>query len=137
MPYLVPVELQNPAVWKIIGKFIKQDLSKVAMPCILNSPVNVLQKQCEMLAFVDLIYKARESNDAAYRVLCATLFFTLQYNLSQRQVKKPFNPLLGETYEMVEKEYRYLSEQVSHHPPITAFSMEGDGFEVLGHNHIT
>ena len=56
--------------------------------------------------------------------------------MSRKQVKKPFNPLLGETYELVDKNYRYFAEQVSHHPPITAFAYEGPGFEVIGHNHL-
>jgi len=31
---------------------------------------------------------------------------------------KPFNPILGETYEMLREDlgYRYIAEQVSHHP---------------------
>lgn len=33
---------------------------------------------------------------------------------------KPFNPLLGETYELVNDQLELLSEQVSHHPPISA-----------------
>ena len=60
----------------------------------------------------------------------------VQYYLSYKQVKKPFNPLLGETYELVDEDYRYFAEQVSHHPPITAFAYEGKGFEVIGHNHM-
>ena len=41
---------------------------------------------------------------------------------------KPFNPLLGETYELVSKDSNYcvVSEQVSHHPPITALHAESD-----------
>lgn len=37
---------------------------------------------------------------------------------------KPFNPLLGETYELVTDEFQFISEQVSHHPPITAWHCE-------------
>lgn len=35
---------------------------------------------------------------------------------------KPFNPILGETFEFVaaDKGYAWMSEQVSHHPPIGA-----------------
>ena len=41
---------------------------------------------------------------------------------------KPFNPLLGETYELVNEEGQYcaLSEQVSHHPPVTALHVESE-----------
>ena len=40
--------------------------------------------------------------------------------------------MLGETYELVTEDYRYIAEQVSHHPPITAFAQEGKGYIILG-----
>ena len=40
---------------------------------------------------------------------------------------KPFNPLLGETYEFCTDKIRICSEQTSHHPPIT--SNYGEGLE--------
>jgi hypothetical protein len=47
------------------------------------------------------------------------------------QCKKPYNPILGETFscrwrgdgDSREHETQYISEQVSHHPPISAFHM--------------
>ncbi len=41
---------------------------------------------------------------------------------------KPFNPLLGETYELVNQEAGYcvVVEQVSHHPPVTALHAESE-----------
>jgi hypothetical protein len=41
-------------------------------------------------------------------------------SICERTISKPFNPLLGETYELVTKDFSYLAEQVSHHPPVTA-----------------
>jgi hypothetical protein len=37
------------------------------------------------------------------------------------RTSKPFNPLLGETYELVSPSFRYFNEVVSHHPPVLAF----------------
>lgn len=44
---------------------------------------------------------------------------------------KPFNPLLGETYEYIdtEKKFKFISEQVSHHPPIGACFAEGQNWK--------
>jgi len=47
-------------------------------------------------------------------------------------MKKPFNPILGETFEMVTEKVKFVAEQVSHHPPITAFQYEGKGFTSNG-----
>lgn len=43
----------------------------------------------------------------------------------QKMIMKPFNPLLGETYEYMAPNFNFFSEQVSHHPPITAYICEG------------
>lgn len=44
---------------------------------------------------------------------------------------KPFNPLLGETYELVTPEFRMLTEAVSHEPPIVAMELEGPGYKLF------
>lgn len=43
---------------------------------------------------------------------------------------KPFNPLLGETFEYVDEErgVKFFTEQVSHHPPICAATLESEHF---------
>lgn len=52
------------------------------------------------------------------------------------EVAKPFNPMLGETYELDRLDtlgFRLMAEQVSHHPPVTAFTAEApDSFTFNG-----
>lgn len=55
---------------------------------------------------------------------------------SINRVKKPFNPILGETYEFQNEKFRYLSEQVSHHPPISVGFAENDHFEFLADSNV-
>jgi len=54
--------------------------------------------------------------------------------LLQTQVRtgKPFNPLLGETYECDRSDdlgWKCITEQVSHHPPMAAQHCEGRGWK--------
>uniref|UniRef100_A0A7M4ECA4 Oxysterol-binding protein n=1 Tax=Crocodylus porosus TaxID=8502 RepID=A0A7M4ECA4_CROPO len=51
---------------------------------------------------------------------------------------KPFNPLLGETYELTREDlgFRLISEQVSHHPPVSAFYSEGLNKDFIFHGSI-
>ena len=50
--------------------------------------------------------------------------FSFSYNSSViNRNLKPFNPLLGETYELKNLNLQYISEQVCHHPPISAGSL--------------
>jgi hypothetical protein len=47
-----------------------------------------------------------------------------------RPARKPFNPILGETFEWVreDKGFKFVAEQVSHHPPIAACHCESPNF---------
>lgn len=39
---------------------------------------------------------------------------------------------MGETYEIITPDYRFVAEQVSHHPPVSAFFFEGPGYQMSG-----
>eukprot|EP00173_Palmaria_palmata_P003689 Plantae.Rhodophyta-Palmaria_palmata.ctg3947.p1 GENE.Plantae.Rhodophyta-Palmaria_palmata.ctg3947~~Plantae.Rhodophyta-Palmaria_palmata.ctg3947.p1 ORF type:complete len:328 (+),score=41.98 Plantae.Rhodophyta-Palmaria_palmata.ctg3947:23-985(+) len=53
------------------------------------------------------------------------------YSSTQDRTGKPFNPLLGETFSLVMPNkgngVRFVAEQVSHHPPVSACYAEGSG----------
>jgi hypothetical protein len=53
------------------------------------------------------------------------------------RIGKPFNPLLGETYELIREDlgFRIVSEQVSHHPPVSAFHAESSDYTFHGAIH--
>jgi hypothetical protein len=44
------------------------------------------------------------------------------------KISKPFNPILGETYQGIIGGIPIYFEQISHHPPISAFYMKTDKF---------
>lgn len=55
-------------------------------------------------------------------------FTVSSYATTAARTGKPFNPLLGETYECDRTDdlgWRAISEQVSHHPPMLAQHCEG------------
>lgn len=52
----------------------------------------------------------------------------------EKTVSKPFNPLLGETYELKTEEFDFIAEQVSHHPPITAVHCQGKNYKYYTNN---
>ena len=57
--------------------------------------------------------------DSTERMVYVAAFAASEYASTIGRVAKPFNPLLGETFEYVrpDKQYRFFIEQVSHHPP--------------------
>lgn len=46
--------------------------------------------------------------------------------------EKPFNPVLGETFQGIIGGCPVYFEQISHHPPVCAFQLYGRGFELSG-----
>ena len=59
----------------------------------------------------------RAAATPAERLAYVAAFAISPYSATTRTAK-PFNPILGETFEMLRDDlgYRYFAEQVSHHP---------------------
>jgi hypothetical protein len=45
---------------------------------------------------------------------------------------KPFNPILGETYQSLVNGTLFYGEQISHHPPISYILIKGRGYSLYG-----
>ncbi|KAJ8416907.1 hypothetical protein AAFF_G00327850 [Aldrovandia affinis] len=121
----------NINLWNILRNNIGKDLSKVSMPVELNEPLNTLQHMCEELEYTELLDKAADTSDPYERMVLVAAFVVSGYSSTYyRAGSKPFNPLLGETYECVreDKGLCFFSEQVSHHPPISACHCESKKF---------
>ncbi|RXN29295.1 oxysterol-binding -related 1-like isoform X1 [Labeo rohita] len=114
----------NVSMWSVLKKCIGMELSKITMPVIFNEPLSFLQRLTEYMEHTYLIQKAT---------------FAVSAVASQwERTGKPFNPLLGETYELFREDlgFRWISEQVSHHPPVSAFHAEGMKNNFMFHGSI-
>ncbi|XP_064389026.1 oxysterol-binding protein-related protein 3-like isoform X2 [Halichondria panicea] len=119
------------SLWGILRKNIGKDLSKISMPVSLNEPLSALQRLCEELEYSELLDQASRLDDVYDRMVRIAAFAMSSYALSYHRVgRKPFNPILGETYEWVreDKGFKFIAEQVSHHPPIAACHCESPNY---------
>nr|ABF22435.1 oxysterol-binding protein-like protein 7 [Takifugu rubripes] len=106
-----------------------KDLARVSMPAALNEPVNLLQRLCEELEYSELLDTANNTADPYQRMVYIAAFAISGYaSATFRNRYKPFNPVLGETFECTRDGFRFISEQVCHHPPISACHAEADHF---------
>uniref|UniRef100_A0A672PCS1 Oxysterol-binding protein n=1 Tax=Sinocyclocheilus grahami TaxID=75366 RepID=A0A672PCS1_SINGR len=115
----------------ILYNNIGKDLSRVSMPVALNEPLSLLQRVSEELEYSELLDIANHTDDPFERMVYVAAFSISGYAwASWRNRYKPFNPVLGETYENVQEDhgFRYIAEQVSHHPPLSACHAESDNF---------
>ncbi|XP_068605559.1 oxysterol-binding protein-related protein 7-like [Brachionichthys hirsutus] len=118
-------------IMTILYNNIGKDLSRVSMPVALNEPLSLLQRVSEELEYPELLDIANQTDDPYERMVYVAAFSISGYAwASWRYRNKPFNPVLGETYESDREDrgFRYVSEQVSHHPPVSASHAESENF---------
>uniref|UniRef100_A0A8D3DXW1 Oxysterol-binding protein n=1 Tax=Scophthalmus maximus TaxID=52904 RepID=A0A8D3DXW1_SCOMX len=126
-----PCPASSVSLWNILRNNIGKDLSKVAMPVHLNEPLNTLQRLCEELEYSELLDIANQTQDPYQRMVYVATFAISAYaSTYHRAGSKPFNPVLGETYECdrPDKGFRFIAEQVSHHPPVSACHSDSRNF---------
>jgi len=111
---------ERKSLWKQLSSYIGKDItSMISLPVWIFEPLSFLQIICEPLQFVEVLQKAGEHPDPAYRLAFLAAFVSGGYSCATR-TKKPFNPILGETFEFISKDkgWKYFAEQVTHHPPM-------------------
>uniref|UniRef100_A0A0E0KI00 PH domain-containing protein n=1 Tax=Oryza punctata TaxID=4537 RepID=A0A0E0KI00_ORYPU len=129
-----PVEKEKGvSLWSMIKDNIGKDLTKVCLPVYFNEPLSSLQKCFEDLEYsylIDRAYEWGKRGNSLMRILSVAAFAVSGYASTDGRSCKPFNPLLGETYEAdyPDKGLRFFSEKVSHHPMVVACHCEGTGW---------
>ncbi|XP_045234236.2 oxysterol-binding protein-related protein 1 isoform X3 [Macaca fascicularis] len=95
------------SIWSILRKCIGMELSKITMPVIFNEPLSFLQRLTEYMEHTYLIHKASSLSDPVERMQCVAAFAVSAVASQWERTGKPFNPLLGETYELVRHNEAY------------------------------
>ncbi|KAG6485905.1 hypothetical protein ZIOFF_054472 [Zingiber officinale] len=121
--------LERDSYWRMMQKYIGSDVtSMVTLPVIIFEPMTMIQKMAELMEYSHLLDLADECEDPYMRLVYSSSWAISVYYAYQR-TWKPFNPILGETYEMVNHGgLTFISEQVSHHPPMGAGHAENGHF---------
>lgn len=125
------------SVWSILKQCIGKELSKITMPIVFNEPLSLLQRLTENVEYSYLLEKANNSEDPVNRMEYVAAFAVAAISSNWERLGKPFNPLLGETFELYREEddIRIVTEQVSHHPPVSAFHVDSPHFIFSGAIH--
>ncbi|KAL4218205.1 Oxysterol-binding protein-related protein 1 [Mactra antiquata] len=123
--------------WSILKQCIGKELSKITMPVVFNEPLTFLQRITEYLEYSTLLETASLQDDPADRIMYVAAFAVSAISSNWDRIGKPFNPLLGETYELDRPDlgFRLVTEQVCHHPPVSAFHVESKTYRFHGSIH--
>ncbi|KAI8130644.1 Oxysterol-binding protein-related protein 8 [Lucilia cuprina] len=102
------------------------DLSKVVLPTFILEPRSFLDKLSDSYYHADILSRAVNEDDPFTRMKLVVQWYLSGFYKKPKGLKKPYNPILGETFRCYwehpngSRTY-YIAEQVSHHPPVSAF----------------
>ncbi|KAH9475771.1 Oxysterol-binding protein-like protein 1 [Psilocybe cubensis] len=124
----------STSLWSVLKHSIGKDLTKISFPVFFNEPTSMLQRMAEDMEFSECLDVAAHESDPLRRIAFVAAFAMSNYSSTIGRIAKPFNPMLSETFEYVrlDRQYRYVSEQVSHHPPISACWAESPSWHYYG-----
>ncbi|CAH0562663.1 unnamed protein product [Brassicogethes aeneus] len=131
-------EEHKSLIWYIVKQVRPgMDLSKVVLPTFILEPRSFLDKLSDSYYHVDILTSAVLEDDAFTRMKTVVKWYLSGLYKKPRGLKKPYNPILGETFRCYWQHPNgsktfYLAEQVSHHPPVSAFYVTNrqDGFAI-------
>ena len=128
----LPEKIKCPS--NLVKEMINTMTQKTPAPVYFNEPLSMCQKQCEKFYYLDLLTKASNENNKSLQLGFISAFIIGELFLYIGRNLKPFNPIIGETFEYFDnkKKFRYYSEQISHSPQITAFVGETTDFALYG-----
>ncbi|KAL2094142.1 hypothetical protein ACEWY4_011454 [Coilia grayii] len=128
-------------IWTLLKQLRPgMDLSKVVLPTFILEPRSFLDKLSDYYYHADLLSQAVLEESAYGRIKQVVRWYLSGFYKKPKGLKKPYNPILGETFRCCWLHPQtnsctfYIAEQVSHHPPISAFyvSNQKDGFSISG-----
>ncbi|CAJ0953725.1 unnamed protein product, partial [Mesorhabditis belari] len=133
-------EENKSLVWTLLKQVRPgMDLSKVVLPTFILEPRSFLEKLADYYYHADLLTEAANEEDPLQRMIAITKFYLSGFYKKPKGLKKPYNPILGETFRCCwhhadESVTYYIAEQVSHHPPISSLFITNKkaGFNVSG-----
>lgn len=131
-----PSTISPPSLIGFLRKNVGKDLSTISMPVSANEPLSLLQRASELLEYSTLLddaaTKARTSPDRLLYITAFAISSLSPTRIKERAIRKPFNPMLGETFELVREDrgFRFLAEKISHRPVHMACQGDSENWTV-------
>eukprot|EP00708_Paratrimastix_pyriformis_P002637 GAFH01001388.1.p1 GENE.GAFH01001388.1~~GAFH01001388.1.p1 ORF type:complete len:494 (-),score=159.26 GAFH01001388.1:190-1635(-) len=124
---------------------VGMDLTRVTLPTFVLEPRSLLERYTDFLTHADFLLRAINTEDPIQRMIEMCKWYVSGFHIRPKGVKKPYNPVLGEIFRChwdhryatrpdLNSTTTYIAEQVSHHPPVTAFYFDNrkSGFVING-----
>ncbi|KAF6345255.1 oxysterol binding protein like 9 [Rhinolophus ferrumequinum] len=138
------------------------DLTKVVLPTFILERRSLLEMYADFFAHPDLFVSISDQKDARDRMVQVVKWYLSAFHAGRKGsvAKKPYNPILGEIFQchwtllpndteentelvsegpvpgVSKNSVTFVAEQVSHHPPISAFYAECINKKIQFNAHI-
>ncbi|GFF72167.1 oxysterol binding protein (Osh7), putative [Aspergillus lentulus] len=124
-------EVVEPEQGNVLSHIISQlrpgaDLSRVVLPTFILEPRSMLERITNFMAHPETLLPMPTIDDPLERFVSVVKFYLSGWHIKPPGVKKPLNPILGETFTCYwdypdgTRGY-YIAEQTSHHPPKSSY----------------
>ncbi|ODQ50232.1 hypothetical protein SAICODRAFT_173898 [Saitoella complicata NRRL Y-17804] len=102
------------------------DLTRVTLPTFILEPRSMLERITNFMSHPELLLPIHAIDDPVERFVSVCRYYLSGFHIKPPGVKKPLNPVLGEQFTCEwtfpdGTQALYLAEQVSHHPPVSAY----------------
>jgi hypothetical protein len=102
------------------------DLSRVTLPTFILEPRSMLERITNFMAHPETLLPLTKIEDPVERFVAVVKFYLSGWHIKPPGVKKPLNPILGETFTCYwdypdNTRGYYIAEQTSHHPPKSSY----------------
>ena len=133
----------NNIIWEF-AKGLKPgvDLTRIPFPVCITQARSFLQNFTDYFEYNNFLTLAANEDDPHKRMKYVAQWYLSGFAHAMKLVRKPYNPVLGEVFRTMwigenGSKTHYVAEQVSHHPPISAFyiSNREDGW--VGNGTVT
>lgn len=115
----------------LLSQYIRQlrpgmSLLAVKAPVFILEPRSTLERISDFLSHPKTILSINDHSNPCDRFIAVLRLYLSSWHVKPSTVKKPFNPILGETFRGTWSypdgtSGGYYAEQVSHHPPESAY----------------
>uniref|UniRef100_H2YL60 Oxysterol-binding protein n=1 Tax=Ciona savignyi TaxID=51511 RepID=H2YL60_CIOSA len=116
------------------------DLTTVTLPTFILEKRSLLEMYSDFVGYPQLLLNIPQGNSPVERMHRVLKFFLTSFRCGRKgqHAKKPYNPILGEVFQCSynvgtseeTQRVQFIAEQVSHHPPISAFHINAPGITV-------
>ncbi|KAK9498170.1 hypothetical protein O3M35_004046 [Rhynocoris fuscipes] len=147
----ISMESQGSVVTHLLSQVkIGMDLTKVVLPTFILERRSLLEMYADYFAHPDMFVKIADQTSERDRMIQVVQWYLCSYHAGRKSsvAKKPYNPILGEIFQChwnieaqtdneestlitdgpvpwcTGNQLTFIAEQVSHHPPISAFYAE-------------